>query len=312
MLYDNQLTNKRTKYQASEARRPYDTTKAPTTPEGIAERHRQIARFYTWAKRERCRPGDFLMKVRLRELEDFWRWCYGDSLPNDGAGRDDLYIAINIIAAAYPDIECIVEWANVWASWCPRPEVEKLAERALASPHVWKADTLAWRIGLPDAVRKVLKITTIGAIDMNKQKRATRGRANKRLADAERSRANRRAQGAKPHAESASRTKPWEAFGISRSTWERRGKPQPETEAAADENPSPEPADENSSHSRLFLRAGRRICGKAQAARPQGGRRQRHSEGRASPVCSIQLHGGKVGLLLSDQTIRWLQHGEAA
>jgi hypothetical protein len=66
MLYDNQLTNKRTKYQASEARRPYDTTKAPTTPEGIAERHRQIARFYTWAKRERCRPGDFLMALVLR------------------------------------------------------------------------------------------------------------------------------------------------------------------------------------------------------------------------------------------------------
>jgi hypothetical protein len=50
---------------------------------------------------------------------------------------------------------------------------------------------------------------------------------------------SRRVAGAKPHAESASRTRPWEAFGISRSTWERRGKP------PADEN-FPVPVSANS------------------------------------------------------------------
>ena len=37
--------------------------------------------------------------------------------------------------------------------------------------------------------------------------------------------AKRRANGVKPIDHSLSRTKPWEAFGISRRTWERRGKP---------------------------------------------------------------------------------------
>ena len=35
-------------------------------------------------------------------------------------------------------------------------------------------------------------------------------------------------------AESLSRKKPWEAFGISRATWYRRGKPQPQPEACND------------------------------------------------------------------------------
>jgi hypothetical protein len=43
----------------------------------------------------------------------------------------------------------------------------------------------------------------------------------KRERDREQARRRRAAQGMRPHSQSLSRTRPWEAEGISRSTWER-------------------------------------------------------------------------------------------
>jgi hypothetical protein len=56
------------------------------------------------------------------------------------------------------------------------------------------------------------------------RKRRKRGAADKQARKRERERGRRRraAKGARPRAESLSRTRPWEARGISRSTWERR------------------------------------------------------------------------------------------
>jgi len=45
--------------------------------------------------------------------------------------------------------------------------------------------------------------------------------------DQKRQAKHRAALGAKPHSQSASRTKPWEAVGMSRASWYRAGKPSP-------------------------------------------------------------------------------------
>lgn len=117
---------------------------------------------------------------------------------------------------------------------CPAAEAQAVAERVIANPHRWKADTLAWRLRLTDAERTALKIKTIGAFDVSKAERLARRKECNRAAEV----ARRRAKGAKPRATyeaaSASRTKPWEAFGISRRTWERRGKPIPPQSEARD------------------------------------------------------------------------------
>jgi hypothetical protein len=72
--------------------------------------------------------------------------------------------------------------------------------------------------------RQALGITTIRAAgdtdaDVEQQRKQRK---------ADRKRASRREAGAMPRdqyeATSAARTKPWAAFGISRRTWERRGK----------------------------------------------------------------------------------------
>ena len=47
-------------------------------------------------------------------------------------------------------------------------------------------------------------------------------RQARKVRDKDQKAAKRRAEGAKPHAESAARTKPWEAEGISRRTYYRR------------------------------------------------------------------------------------------
>src|SRR5262249_13253202 len=75
-----------------------------------------------------------------------------------------------------------------------------------------------------DAERTALKIWTIGAYDVPKAERIKRRKEKRRLAD----KARRQARGGKSRELSASRTRPWEGFGISRSTWERRGKPLPQ------------------------------------------------------------------------------------
>jgi hypothetical protein len=65
-------------------------------------------------------------------------------------------------------------------------------------------------IGLTDEVRKLLKITTIGAIDCNEAQRAKRRKPAKRLKMA----ARRKIAGRQP---SVSSMRPWEARGISRT-----------------------------------------------------------------------------------------------
>ena len=121
--------------------------------------------------------------------------------------------------------------------WLDEDEGDQLIRRAIASEKkLPKADTLARFLGLTYADRTRLGICTIGAIDATKAQRKALHKEKWRKLDKARQEANRRAAGAKPHALSASRTRPWEAFGIKRRQWERRGKPLP-----------PKPDDANSS-----------------------------------------------------------------
>jgi hypothetical protein len=84
------------------------------------------------------------------------------------------------------------------------------------------ADKLAAYLSLKYDERQRLRITTIGAVDLNRAERARRRDEKKRLAKERK----RRERGAKPRDEyeaaSLSRTKPWVAEGISRAQWYRR------------------------------------------------------------------------------------------
>ena len=104
----------------------------------------------------------------------------------------------------------------------PELEAARMVANICSSPRRYKADTLAIKLNLTAAERTALRITTIGAVDLLKEKRSAR----RRQRDVERKKRGRRARGARPRAEyesnSLTRAKPWMQEGISRRTWERR------------------------------------------------------------------------------------------
>lgn len=185
-------------------------------------------------KRRRASPMQ-LVGLRMRDLCILFRGRYSghDRLPDDDAGREDLFIAINHLACLAHPRKHIADWINAWAPWLTAGEQSDLVGRALANPQRWTADQLAWRLRLTKEQRNMLGITTIGSIDESKAARSKRRRKRER----ERRMASRRAKGALPRTEyeknAISRTKPWIADGISRASWYRRRAaetaPQPET-----------------------------------------------------------------------------------
>jgi hypothetical protein len=120
----------------------------------------------------------------------------------------------------------VLDWCRRCAPWFTS-EAESLVDRLITSPLRYTADHLAHLLNLTNAERKHLKIRTIGAVDFDKKQRASLRREEDRLAKE----AKRRAAGAKPRAQSLSRTKPWLELGISRSKWyaDRRAAHDPET-----------------------------------------------------------------------------------
>ena len=75
-------------------------------------------------------------------------------------------------------------------------------------------------LDLVPVARRDCRISTMDAIGETKEQRKQLRAEDKR----KRKELQRRAKGMKPHAESLSRTQPWKAENISRSTWERRRK----------------------------------------------------------------------------------------
>lgn len=99
-------------------------------------------------------------------------------------------------------------------AWARRRSVESRNGRA---PYFHRADKAAAILGVTDAVRAELKLRTIGSTDVTAQARLERRRLRKNAAKAEK----RRLAGAKPRAESLSRTRPWEELNMSRARWYR-------------------------------------------------------------------------------------------
>ena len=175
------------------------------------------------AKRNKRKRRPSLATLRIADLNRLFRARYGETLPNDDAGRDDVTIMAHhlVTLAGNPEAR-IADWCRLRAPWLTITELADITADAIRKPRRWKADRLAWRLRLTEIDRKALRITTIGAIDRGKGTRT----AQRRTASRQRAEASRRAKGARPRHEyeacSANRTKPWEALGVSRATWYRQ------------------------------------------------------------------------------------------
>lgn len=78
------------------------------------------------------------------------------------------------------------DWYRTYCPWLALRDREYLISEATHCPLKWSADKLAWKLRLTDEQRGRLKITTIGAIDCNKDQRKERDR--KRRAEREKAR----------------------------------------------------------------------------------------------------------------------------
>jgi hypothetical protein len=186
-------------------------------------KHREIAIRYRQGKK----PVS-MATLRVGDINRVFVDKYGHVLPDDDAGRDDARIMCHHLAQISGDQRArIKSWLIVWAPWMSAQQMADLTDTVIAKPLRWRADKLAACLGLKEADRTRLGITTIGAADMTKAEREAARKARKRQAKLK----GRRAQGVKSRTEylagSAERMKPWEAEGISRRTWYRRQQQQP-------------------------------------------------------------------------------------
>ena len=80
---------------------------------------------------------------------------------------------------------------------------------------MWTFQELGDHMNLTEAERRDAGIRTIGTVDVTSKQR----KQARKVRDKDRKAAQRRAKGAKPHAESARKLKPWKAEGIGRTTY---------------------------------------------------------------------------------------------
>jgi hypothetical protein len=193
----------------------------PHDPSTVALKKREIAARYRAGRSYRAVTGELrIMRFRRRDLQNIFRARYGDTLPDNAIGRDLIYVLAQTVAGGGGAL-ATGGHARHLCPWMTEDALEALTERVLAHPRRWTADALGKRLRLSDAERTALGVTTIGAYDVPKAERLARRRELNHAAKT----AKRRAAGARPRVESAARTRPWAALGMSRRTWYRHGKP---------------------------------------------------------------------------------------
>jgi hypothetical protein len=172
-------------------------------------------------KKKRPRPS--LGLLMLRDLRTFLHDVYdkhGPAMPEGDDGAREHFVVLMHFVARLGDHYALLAERDFWCPWMDDETFTDLVAEIDRKPRRWRADSLACEIGLNYATRTRLRITAIGANDFGKAKRDKR--RTKRNNEAKRLR--RAEAGAKPHALSASRLKPWLALGISRATYDRRRK----------------------------------------------------------------------------------------
>jgi hypothetical protein len=188
----------------------------PSYPDQVRRQERVEAR-----KRRRRFATPAIVTFRMAELFDYFNWLYGKApLPDDDAGRDDLKLMFQVLSTTSNAGIRMVDVARTWAPWLPSGELEALVADVVAHPRRFKADTVAARLGITDAIRTLLKLRTIGAIDKPAEVRAAERREQQRLAKEQK----RRDAGIPTIAETRAirvRKEPWIEAGIPRSTWYR-------------------------------------------------------------------------------------------
>ena len=128
-----------------------------------------------------------LAALRVMELKRLIRFRWGPTLPDDDAGRDDLWLVLQHQAALLNSRQRMLKFTEVFAPWLDVRERDEIFDEILRHPPaMYSADALGTRLRLRDIDRSALGIKTIGAIDCNKEQREARRKLKKRERERER------------------------------------------------------------------------------------------------------------------------------
>lgn len=198
----------------------------------IEARKREIAqRYRTQAKRKgRHRQPLTLAAVRIAELTRLFDDRHGPVLlPADECGDLGARIMVHHLATLRDPQPRIRDWLATCTPWLGLASRERLIRDALEHPIRWRADKLGWKLKVTAAERERLDLRTIGCFDLSREERVERAKAKRSARLRAYRERQRRAAGAMPRTEyeaaAASRSKPWEAAGLSRAAWYRARKP---------------------------------------------------------------------------------------
>jgi hypothetical protein len=192
------------------------------------------------------RPPEKLVRAKRREIAIRYRSRRGFDLDKTHCGcvRNQIEALIRFRHGTLPDTDDRSIYLREWAFHNLRSKRQELQLQALCcrlgasispaeitevvgyvqrrSGRKYSPRSVGKHLRLTDFERTMYGITNIEACDVTPQERRRERRAMRTL----KRREQRRAEGIKPRAvyleTSLSRTKPWEAEGISRRTWERR------------------------------------------------------------------------------------------
>jgi hypothetical protein len=180
--------------------------------------------------------SEIIRRLRLGNLRSLLRARYGHTLPDDDAGREDLFELLLPISLGPEHQRKMANAIEVWANWMGADEISALIDRINRMPLYERkvnARQLGERLRVSNREHESLKLRTIAPFDMTdkqlKEHRKAKDRARKNR--------QRRLAGCRARqeylAQSLTGLRPWNAEGISRATWFRRKKLNGETSLSA-------------------------------------------------------------------------------
>jgi hypothetical protein len=157
------------------------------TPEQIAGKRWEIKRRYEHHPRVGKRTRS-MAAIRISEL---LRWLgdvvgAGTELESSEWSAGIARIFVHHFVVLADGNRRASDWLDTYCPWIERRSRETMITEANHCPLKWTADKLAWKIGLRDEQRSRLRITTIGAIDCNRDQRLARRKAKRKERDAAR------------------------------------------------------------------------------------------------------------------------------
>ena len=151
---------------------------------------------------------------RVKELSRIYYQQYPNGLPQDGVGVN--YAKYMCRTMAWLPEDRREQWLDKHAPWMDQDTRDYLLK---LGPHWYSLYQLGNHLELYDEDRERLQAWSIEAVDVTAEQRRMINREKNTKSQERR----RRKAGAKPHAKSLSRTKPWLALNISRADWYRKG-----------------------------------------------------------------------------------------